>query len=85
MWNDRKRKKRFIALQRELTQKRVDTMLLKEEEASESNKEDLDKKRSELTEQQSSYVYLYLKQLIVTINWKHWRKQLLSNRWRCVV
>ena len=52
MWNDRKRKKRFIALQRELTQKRVDTMLLKEEEASESNKEDLDKKRSELTEQQ---------------------------------
>ena len=49
MWNDRKRKKRFIALQRELTQKRVDTMLLKEEEAS---KEDLDKKRSELTEQQ---------------------------------
>ncbi|QUT26445.1 Tetratricopeptide repeat protein [Bacteroides xylanisolvens] len=34
MWNDRKRKKRFIALQRELTQKRVDTMLLKEEEAS---------------------------------------------------
>lgn len=51
MWNDRKRKKRFIALQRELTQKRVDTMLLKEEEASESNKEDLDKKRSELTEQ----------------------------------
>ena len=52
MWYDRKRKKRFIALQRELTQKRVDTMLLKEEEASESNKEDLDKKRSELTEQQ---------------------------------
>ena len=52
MWNDRKRKKRFIALQRELTQKRVDTMLLKEEEASESNKEDLDKKRSELAEQQ---------------------------------
>ena len=52
MWNDRKRKKRFIALQRELTQKRVDTMLLKEEEASESNKEDLEKKRSELTEQQ---------------------------------
>jgi tetratricopeptide (TPR) repeat protein len=52
MWNDRKRKKRFIALQRELTQKRVDTMLLKEEETSESNKEDLYKKRSELTEQQ---------------------------------
>ena len=52
MWNDRKRKKRYIALQRELTQNRVDTMLLKEEEISETNKEDLDKKRSELTEQQ---------------------------------
>lgn len=52
MWNDRKRKKRYIALQRELTQKRVDTMLLKEEEVSEFNKDDLDKKRSELTEQQ---------------------------------
>ena len=52
MWNDRKRKKRYIALQRELTQRRVDTMLLKEEEVSESNKEDLYKKRSELTEQQ---------------------------------
>lgn len=53
MWNDRKRKKHYIALQHELTQKRVDTMLLKEEEVSESNKEDLDKKRSELTEQHS--------------------------------
>lgn len=52
MWNDRKRKKRYIALQRELTQRRVDTMLLKEEEVSESNKEHIDKKRSELTEQQ---------------------------------
>lgn len=52
MWNDRKRKKRYIALQRELTQNRVDTMLLKEEEVSETNKEDLDKKRSKLTEQQ---------------------------------
>ena len=52
MWNDRKRKKRYIALQRELTQNRVDTMLLKEEEISEANKEDLDKKRSKLTEQQ---------------------------------
>lgn len=51
MWNDRKRKKRYIALQRELTQNRVDTMLLKEEEISETNKEDLDKKRSKLTEQ----------------------------------
>ena len=52
MWNDRKRKKRYIALQRELTQNRVDTMLLKEKEVSETNKEDLDKKRSKLTEQQ---------------------------------
>lgn len=52
MWNDRKRKKRYIALQRELTQNRVDIMLLKEEEISETNKEDLDKKRSKLTEQQ---------------------------------
>ena len=49
MWNDRKRKKHYIALQHELTQKRVDTMLLKEEELSESNKEHIDKK---LTEQQ---------------------------------
>ena len=52
MWNDSKRKKHYIALQHELTQKRVDTMLLKEEEVSESNKEDLNKKRSELTERQ---------------------------------
>ena len=52
MWNDRKWKKHYIALQHELTQKRVDTMLLKEEELSESNKEHIDKKRSELTEQQ---------------------------------
>ena len=52
MWNDRKRKKHYIALQHELTQKRVDTMLLKEEVLSESNKEHIDKKRSELTEQQ---------------------------------
>ena len=52
MWNDRRRKKHYIALQHELTQKRVDTMLLKEEEVSESNKEDINKKRSELTEQQ---------------------------------
>lgn len=52
MWNDRKRKKYYIALQHELTQKRVDTMLLKDEEVSESNKEHIDKKRSELTEQQ---------------------------------
>ena len=52
MCNDRKRKKYYIALQHQLTQKRVDTMLLKDEEVSESNKEHIDKKRSELTEQQ---------------------------------
>lgn len=52
LWSDRKRKKHYIALQHELTQKRVDTMLLKEEETSESNIEDFNKKRSELTEQQ---------------------------------
>ena len=52
MWNDRKRKKYYIALQHELTQKRVDTMLLKDEEVSESNIEHIDKKRAELTEQQ---------------------------------
>jgi len=51
MWNDSKRKKHYISLQHELTQKRVDTMLLKEE-MSEFNKEHIDKKRSELTEQQ---------------------------------
>lgn len=51
MLSDRKRKKHYIALQHELTQKRVDTILLKEE-AFESNIEDLNKKRSELTEQQ---------------------------------
>lgn len=58
MWNDRKRKKHYIALQHELTQKRVDTMLLKEEEVSESNKEDLNKKRSELTERQIQLWYI---------------------------
>lgn len=53
MWNDRRRKKRYIALQDELTQNRVDNMLLKEEEISESNNaEDINKKRTELTERQ---------------------------------
>ena len=52
MRNDRKRKKRYIALQHELTQKRVDTMLLKEKEVSEFNKGIVNKKMSELREQQ---------------------------------
>lgn len=51
MWNDRKRKKRYITLQHKLTQKRVDTMILKEE-VSETNKEHISKKMSELREQQ---------------------------------
>ena len=53
MWNDRKRKKRYIALQQELTQKRVDTMLLKEEKTSEPNQEHINKKMSDL--QQYAY------------------------------
>ena len=66
MWNDRKRKKHYIALQHELTQKRVDTMLLKEEELSESNKEHIDKKRSELTEQQIQLCISVLKTTAVS-------------------
>ena len=37
LWNDRKRKKYYIALQHELNQKRIYTMLLKEETFSGSN------------------------------------------------
>lgn len=48
LWKDMKRKKYYIALQHELTQKRIDTMLLKEED----NKEDVNKKLFELREQQ---------------------------------
>ena len=43
MWNDRRRKKRYIALQRELMQKRVDTMELREEKALESEDERINK------------------------------------------
>lgn len=50
MLNDRKRKKRYIALQQELTQTRVDTMLLKEEQVSESS--EVSKKLSDLREEQ---------------------------------
>lgn len=52
LWADRKRKKHYIALQHELTQKRVDVMLLKDADFSESDKEDFDRKKSELAEQQ---------------------------------
>ena len=61
MWNDRRRKKYYIDLQHELTQKRVDTMLLREEEVSESNKEHINKKRSDLTEQQIQLCIYVLK------------------------
>ncbi|MFT0521739.1 tetratricopeptide repeat protein [Bacteroides thetaiotaomicron] len=43
MWNDRRRKKRYIALQKELMQKRVDTMELREEKAMESEEEHISK------------------------------------------
>lgn len=61
MWNDRKRKKHYIALQQELTQKRVDTMKLKEEEASVSNKEDINRKRLGLIEEQLQLCVTVLK------------------------
>ena len=56
MWNDRRRKKRYIALQQELTQKRVDTMLLKEE-SSASNKEHKNVKVERTT---IKIVYIYV-------------------------
>lgn len=40
LWNDRRRKKRYMALQDDLLQKRVDTMLLREKKASESGEGD---------------------------------------------
>lgn len=43
MWNDRRRKKRYIALQRELMQKRVDAMELREEKDVESEEEHIHK------------------------------------------
>lgn len=51
LWIDRNRKKQFIALQQELVQNRVDTMLLREEETSDSE-EDRMNKLSELRAQQ---------------------------------
>lgn len=52
LWNDRKRKQYYIVLQHELTQKRVDGMLLKEEETSGIDKKEVDKKLFELREEQ---------------------------------
>lgn len=52
LWNDRKRKKYYIALQHELTQKRVDSMLLKEKDISGTDKKEIDKKLFELREEQ---------------------------------
>lgn len=71
MWNDRKRKKRYIALQQELTQKRVDTMLLKEEKTSEPNQEHINKKCQICGNNSCNYVYPCFKPLIVIISWKH--------------
>lgn len=50
LWNDRKRKKRFIALQQELVQKRVEAMLLIKEKTLESDERI--KRLAELREQQ---------------------------------
>lgn len=58
LWNDRKRKKYYIALQHELNQKRIDTMLLKEETFSGSNKEDINKKLSELERGATAIMYI---------------------------
>lgn len=51
LWNDRRRKKRYISLQQELLQKRWDIMLLKEERTF-SRKEDTDSRLTELRGQQ---------------------------------
>lgn len=51
LWIDRNRKKQYIALQQELVQNRVNTMLLREEEISDSE-EDRINKLTELREQQ---------------------------------
>lgn len=52
MWIDRKRKKRYINLQKELNQKRVNTVLLNEEEASKSDQELINKMKTDLLEEQ---------------------------------
>lgn len=52
MWIDRKRKKRYIDLQKELNQKRIDTVLLNEEETSESDQESINKMKVDLFEEQ---------------------------------
>ena len=60
MWNDRKRKKRYIALQQELTQKRVDTMLLKEEKTSEPNQEHINKKNVRFAGTTVAIMYIHV-------------------------
>lgn len=52
MWIDRKRKKRYINLQKELNQKRVDTVLLNEEETSRFDQELINKMNTDLLEEQ---------------------------------
>lgn len=52
MWIDRKRKKRYIALQKELSQNRVNTMLLNEKESSMSDQESINEMKLDLINQQ---------------------------------
>lgn len=52
MWIDRKRKKRYIDLKKELNQNRVDTVLLNEEESSISDQESINKMKLDLINQQ---------------------------------
>lgn len=52
MWIDRKRKKRYIDLQKELNQNRVNTVLLNEKESSMSDQESINEMKIDLLNQQ---------------------------------
>lgn len=52
MWIDRKRKKHYIDLKKELNRNRVDTVLLNEEESSVSDQESINKMKLDLINQQ---------------------------------
>lgn len=52
MWIDRKRKKRYIDLQKELSQNRVNTVLLNEKESSMSDQESINEMKIDLINQQ---------------------------------
>lgn len=52
MWVDRKRKKRYIDLQKELNQNRVNTVLLNEKESSMSDQESINEMKIDLINQQ---------------------------------